>query len=193
VYTVNLFTDHDHSIAPAPEQIYVPPPPPKSHDKWGIGLLLGNTQDGTGQDVEVCDIIPGFAAEHSDQFDVGDVVLFIDGILVRGMPLAEVKQLTIGEVGTEVTLIMRSFIEVSSVDSQAFKKKSLPVCPDLPLTRVFSVYLFVHITSMPSIMVEICHIFMTPPRAGDTYVPVMADPLLKNTSSPPPPFFLYNP
>ena len=126
MYTVNLFTDHDHSIAPAPEQIYVPPPPPKSHDKWGIGLLLGNTQDGTGQDVEVCDIIPGFAAEHSDQFDVGDVVLFIDGILVRGMPLAEVKQLTIGEVGTEVTLIMRSFIEVSSVDSQAFKSFPLP-------------------------------------------------------------------
>jgi hypothetical protein len=107
------------------------------------------------------------------------------------MPLAEVKQLTIGEVGTEVTLIMRSFIEVSSVDSQAFKRFSLPFCPDLPLTRVFSVFPFVHIISMQSIMVEICHIFITLPRVGDTYVPVMADPLLKNTSSPPF-FFLYN-
>jgi len=173
-------------MAPAPEQVYVPPPPPRSHDKWGIGLLLGNTQDGTGQDVEVCEIIPGFAAEHSDQFDVGDVVLFIDGILVRGMPLAEVKQLTIGEVGTEVTLIMRSFIEVSSVDSQAFKRFSLPFCSDLPLTRVFSVFIFVHIASMQSIMVEICHIFMKLPRVGDTYVPVMADPLLKKTLLRPP-------
>ena len=87
---------------------------PPRRDKVGIGLLLGNSENGMGQDVQVCEIIPGLSAEESDQFDVGDVVLFIDGVLVRGMPLADVKILTIGEVGTTVTLIMRSLTEVSS-------------------------------------------------------------------------------
>ena len=91
---------------------------PPRRDKVGIGLLLGNSENGMGQDVQVCEIIPGLSAEESDQFDVGDVVLFIDGVLVRGMPLAEVKILTIGEVGTTVTLIMRSLTEVSSFVAQ---------------------------------------------------------------------------
>jgi len=89
-------------------------------DKVGIGLLLGNTKNGEGQDVEVCEIIPGFSAEESNQFDVGDRVL-IDGIRVHqeaGIPLKEVRRLTMGEVGEEVILIMRSVSEVSTFVDQ---------------------------------------------------------------------------
>ena len=68
--------------------------------------------------MEVLEIVPGLSADESNQFDVGDVVLYIDGILVQHMPLAQVQQLTIGEVGTTVTLIMRSLAEVSPFVAQ---------------------------------------------------------------------------
>ena len=79
-----------------------------------------------GLDVEVLEIIPGLSADESNQFDVGDVVLYVDGKLVQGMPLAQVKQLTIGEVGTTVTLIMRSLAEVSPFVSQPHALKLVP-------------------------------------------------------------------
>jgi hypothetical protein len=92
-----------------------------------------------GLDVEVLEIIPGLSADESNQFDVGDVVLYVDGKLVQGMPLAQVKQLTIGEVGTTVTLIMRSLAEVSPF---ALKTITSPFSLDLPLMRVLYLPLF---------------------------------------------------
>ena len=92
--------------------------PAQKRDKVGIGLLLGSTGKGMGLDVEVLEIMPGLSADESNQFDVGDVVLYVDGKLVQGMPLAQVKQLTIGEVGTTVTLIMRSLAEVAPFVAQ---------------------------------------------------------------------------
>eukprot|EP00802_Teleaulax_amphioxeia_P007579 Tamp_07586.p1 GENE.Tamp_07586~~Tamp_07586.p1 ORF type:complete len:634 (+),score=75.41 Tamp_07586:51-1952(+) len=115
-------------IPPPPEpqqmpQIEAPPQPefvpqvrparteaPAIGDLVGIGLVLESTRDWSGQelDVVVAAIVPGFAAADSNQFDVGDIVLSIDNVLVSSIPLSEVKQLTIGKVGTQISLIMRS-------------------------------------------------------------------------------------
>ncbi len=46
-------------------------------------FLLGNTEKSMVLDVEVLEIIPGLWADESSQFDVGDVVLYVDGILVQ--------------------------------------------------------------------------------------------------------------
>ena len=100
---------------------YSPPTSQTNGQKVGVGLLLAYSRNGQGEEVEVSDIIPAFSAAESNQFDVGDVVLCIDGISVRRMPLAEVKKLTIGEVGTTVQFIMRSHTEVLS-----FVAKPLP-------------------------------------------------------------------
>jgi C-terminal processing protease CtpA/Prc len=66
-------------------------------------------------DVVVGEIVPGFAAADSNQFDVGDVVLSIDNVKVSNMPLADVKRLTIGRAGSKVTLIMHSPTEVNAL------------------------------------------------------------------------------
>ena len=63
----------------------------------------------------VGEIVPGFAAADSNQFDVGDVVLSIDNVKVSCMPLADVKRLTIGRAGSKVTLIMHSPTEVNAL------------------------------------------------------------------------------
>jgi len=65
--------------------------------------------------VVVGEIVPGFAAADSNQFDVGDVVLSIDNVKVSNMPLADVKRLTIGRAGSKVTLIMHSPTEVNAL------------------------------------------------------------------------------
>ena len=49
-------------------------------------------------------IIPGFAAERSGRFAVGDTVLAIDGVSVQGYGLDAIKNLTIGPAGTAVTI-----------------------------------------------------------------------------------------
>lgn len=115
----------------------------------------------------MCEIIPGLSAAESNQFDVGDVVLYIDEVLVRSITLVEVKILTIGEVGTTVTLVMRSVTEVSSFVAQTprLQKYFLTTSFDLPLTCVCSFFLFVRIEN---ITVEICHIFMTLPLVRET-------------------------
>ena len=66
-------------------------------------------------DVVVGEIVPGFAAADSNQFDVGDVVLSIDNVKVSCMPLADVKRLTIGRAGSKVSLIMHSPTEVDTL------------------------------------------------------------------------------
>ncbi len=68
-----------------------------------------------GNEVVVSEIVPSFAAAKSNQFDVGDIVLSIDNVLVSNIPLSEVKNLTIGRVGTEVNLMMRSPTEVDTL------------------------------------------------------------------------------
>jgi C-terminal processing protease CtpA/Prc len=66
-------------------------------------------------DVVVGEIVPGFAAADSNQFDVGDVVLSIDNVKVSYMLLADVKRLTIGRAGSKVSLIMHSPTEVDTL------------------------------------------------------------------------------
>jgi C-terminal processing protease CtpA/Prc len=51
-------------------------------------------------------IVPGFAAESSGRFEVGDIVLAIDGQDVEAYSLVEIKSLTIGTEGTSVSLDM---------------------------------------------------------------------------------------
>ena len=63
----------------------------------------------------VGEIVPGFAAADSNQFDVGDVVLSIDNVKVSYMLLADVKRLTIGRAGSKVSLIMHSPTEVDTL------------------------------------------------------------------------------
>ena len=49
-------------------------------------------------------IVPGFAAERSGRFAVGDVVHAIDGVAVQGYGLDAIKSLTIGPAGTPVAI-----------------------------------------------------------------------------------------
>ncbi len=49
-------------------------------------------------------IIPGFAADRSGRFAVGDTVLSIDGVAVQGFGLEAIKNLTIGPAGSAVTI-----------------------------------------------------------------------------------------
>ena len=49
-------------------------------------------------------IIPGFAAERSGRFAVGDLVHAIDGVPVQGYGLDAIKNLTIGPAGTSVPI-----------------------------------------------------------------------------------------
>ena len=49
-------------------------------------------------------IIPGFAAERSGRFAVGDTVLAIDGVPLQGYGLDAIKNLTIGPAGSVVTI-----------------------------------------------------------------------------------------
>ena len=63
----------------------------------------------------VSEIVPSFAAAESNQFHVGDIVLSINNVLVSNIPLSEVKNLTIGRVGTEVNLMLRSPTEVDTL------------------------------------------------------------------------------
>jgi C-terminal processing protease CtpA/Prc len=72
----------------------------------GIGLRLGIADN--GRDVEVLDIVRGLAAAESNYFRVGDRIILIDGISVRGMPLSQVRSLVLGDVGSRVALVMCS-------------------------------------------------------------------------------------
>jgi len=86
-----------------------------AEDVWVHALSCHLTAFQQELDVVVAAIVPGFAAADSNQFDVGDIVLSIDNVLVSSIPLSEVKQLTIGKVGTQISLIMRSPTEVNTI------------------------------------------------------------------------------
>jgi C-terminal processing protease CtpA/Prc len=47
-------------------------------------------------------IIPGFAAERSGRFQIGDVVEAVNGVQVQGLSLDAIKNLTIGPEGSTV-------------------------------------------------------------------------------------------
>jgi C-terminal processing protease CtpA/Prc len=49
-------------------------------------------------------IIPGFSAAKSGLFQVGDEVILINDSIVQDRPLEAIKQLTIGEEGSTVTV-----------------------------------------------------------------------------------------
>ncbi len=49
-------------------------------------------------------IVPGFAADRSGRFSVGDTVHAIGGVSVQGYSLDDLKTLTIGPAGTTVTI-----------------------------------------------------------------------------------------
>ena len=60
-------------------------------------------------------IVPGFAAERSGRFTVGDTVLSIDGASVQDYTLDAIKGLTIGPSGTAVTIEFLRGGEIQSV------------------------------------------------------------------------------
>ena len=51
-------------------------------------------------------VVPGFAAERSGQIREGDTVVAVDGVAVEGVPLDEIRRLTVGPEGTAVTVEM---------------------------------------------------------------------------------------
>ena len=92
--------------SPIAASSYLPESGARAREMVGIGLRLGTAHN--GQDVEVLDIVRGLAAAESNYFRVGDQIMLIDGISVRGMPLSQVRSLTLGEAGSRVILVMRS-------------------------------------------------------------------------------------
>ncbi|MEX2600984.1 MAG: S41 family peptidase [Balneolaceae bacterium] len=73
----------------------------------GIGIDAGHRRD----QVVVVAPLEGYPAERSGILP-GDIIVSVNGLSVRGMNPEEVQQLTIGDVGTEITLeIERSGID----------------------------------------------------------------------------------
>ena len=69
----------------------------------GIGVTISPTEDGF---VEVVKLIPGGPAEKT-ALQPGDVIMAVDGTSIQGMSQNEAIVLIRGEVGTQVTLLVR--------------------------------------------------------------------------------------
>ena len=80
------------------------PPPQPSARMVGLGLALERQPGSTQTFVE--QIIPGFAAWKSNQFQVGDVVVAVDQQPVDNCELDHIRSLTIGQENTFCTLQM---------------------------------------------------------------------------------------
>jgi len=67
----------------------------------GLGLLLRKNEQ-----AQTCvkEIFSGYAASRSGRLNPGDVILAIDGRSIEGMDLENIKNLTIGEEGTNCAL-----------------------------------------------------------------------------------------
>jgi hypothetical protein len=67
----------------------------------GLGLLLRKNEQG-----QTCikEVFSGYAASRSGRLQAGDVILAIDGRGIEGMDLENIKNLTIGEEGTNCSL-----------------------------------------------------------------------------------------
>jgi S1-C subfamily serine protease len=92
----------DRPSTPKPMmQRHAPPPvPPK---QVGIGVLLKRSSQ--HKDMTVVDhIVPGFACANSGKVNVGDLVIAVDGRDISGWELELIKQLTIGDEGSTITL-----------------------------------------------------------------------------------------
>lgn len=50
------------------------------------------------------EVFAGYAAARSGRVNAGDVILFVDGRSIEGMDLENIKNLTIGDVGTMCSL-----------------------------------------------------------------------------------------
>jgi len=84
-----------------------PPPAPAVVSRprmVGLGLALERSSN--DKHTYVHEIITGFAAYKSGQFQEGDVVLAVDQEPIEGWDLDAIKQLTIGEEGSFCTLQM---------------------------------------------------------------------------------------
>ena len=69
----------------------------------GIGVTISPTEDGF---VEVVKLIPGGPAEKT-ALQPGDVIMAVDGTSIQGMSQNDAIVLIRGEVGTQVTLLVR--------------------------------------------------------------------------------------
>jgi len=67
----------------------------------GLGLRLRKNEQ---QQTCIKEIFSGYAASRSGRLNPGDVILSIDGRSIEGMDLENIKNLTIGEEGTNCTL-----------------------------------------------------------------------------------------
>lgn len=76
----------------------------QSGDAVGIGVLL--QEDSSGDYAAVVQVYPDSPAESAG-LQPGDLILEVDGSLVRGMELEEVSDALIGEKGTAVSLVYR--------------------------------------------------------------------------------------
>ena len=86
--------------APAP-----PPPvpmPPSPVGECGIGLLLEKKSGEGGFHVK--DVVPGGPADRCGRIRPGDEVLAVDGKSSAGVPLEQIFDMIIGQVGSQVTI-----------------------------------------------------------------------------------------
>jgi C-terminal processing protease CtpA/Prc len=80
----------------------VPSPPATSTRMVGLGLALQRHNSDRQTFVE--QIIPGFAAHKSNQFQINDVVIAVDQTNVEELDLDAIRELTVGPEGTFCTL-----------------------------------------------------------------------------------------
>ena len=85
-----------------------PPPPPAESVTPGrmVGLGLALERNSSERITFVEQVIPGFAAHQSGQFQMGDVVVAVDHQPVEELELDSIRELTVGRENTFCTLQM---------------------------------------------------------------------------------------
>jgi C-terminal processing protease CtpA/Prc len=69
----------------------------------GVGILVRTHPQVTGF-FSVKELFEGGSAAHSEKIKIGDTLLEVDGIAVKGMPIDSVQNLIVGPVGSAVTI-----------------------------------------------------------------------------------------
>jgi hypothetical protein len=85
-------------LVPPPHLQMTPPLDSSMAIHSGVGLEI--TAAGSDGNVEVRSVIPGYSAELSSLVRARDVLVKVDGVIVKGMALSDIRRMIFGDKGT---------------------------------------------------------------------------------------------
>eukprot|EP00960_Hanusia_phi_P049839 759818-Hanusia_phi.AAC.4 len=131
--------------------------------RTGIGLKLGEV-DGN---IFVKDIVVGGACFYSEEVNVGDYLMSVDGVDVSKLSKSDIQQLMMGNVGTAVKLgLARRIDNVNVYNFIVEIQRAHPKEPKGSIVKVKG-NLGITIQQMPDFTYEIAHIPEDSPLARD--------------------------